>query len=237
MIVRSVNDDAVLSPTTYVKITLRQLWENLPQVLMADLLFVLCAAPALVLALLSLVTPALLAAVLTAAPAWTAMLALLAAATAPRSRDIGRAFFRAYRTAWRASVQMGTWIVVPALIAYGAWLQILLDGTALVLWGLFFLGLLGLMFVAALYLYAYPLVVLHEQPARVAARNAFVLAGRYPLNTVGILALIALGIALSVTVSWGLLVLWPAVWGLFVLNNCRLALRMEHERENHTALT
>ena len=51
------------------------------------------------------------------------------------------------------------------------------------------------------------------------------------------LALIALGIALSVTVSWGLLVLWPAVWGLFVLNNCRLALRMEHERENHTALT
>ena len=235
MIVRSVSDDAALSPTTYVKITLRQLWEHLPHVLLSDLLFVLFSAPALVLALLSLVTPALLAAVLTAAPAWAAMLALLAAMTAPRAHDIGRTFFCAYRTAWRTSVQMGMWIVLPALVAYGAWLQILLDGTALVLWALFLLSLLGLMLVAALYVYAYPLLVLHGQSARVAARNAFVLAGRYPLNTVGILALVALGIAASVTISWGLLVLWPAIWGLFILNNCRLALSMERERENHTA--
>ena len=65
-------------PTTYVQMTLRSWWDNLPLVLLAGFVFVGVSAPALALFFLALFGPVSLVVALTVVPAWVALLAQLA---------------------------------------------------------------------------------------------------------------------------------------------------------------
>ena len=76
----------------------------------------------------------------------------------------------------------------------------------------------------ALCLYAYPLLVLYDMGPRLALRNSALLASRHVSNTVGLLGMgVLFGIAVG-RVSSGLMFFLPAVWGLFIVNNCRMVL-------------
>ena len=95
--------------------------------------------------------------------------------------------------------------VVPAIV----WLGLAAD---------FF----GLLLLVVLYLYAFPLLVLHDMAVGLALRNSLVLAGRYIGNTFGLLSMGVLFGFATAYVSLGLLLVLPAIWGIFIVNHCRM---------------
>jgi uncharacterized membrane protein YesL len=86
-----------------------------------------------------------------------------------------------------------------------------------------------LLVLVTLFLYAFPLVVLHDVSTWLALRNAFILAGRHIVNTFGLLSMGVLFVLATLHVSSGLLFFLPAVWGIFIVNNCRLVVNEERD--------
>jgi uncharacterized membrane protein YesL len=71
---------------------------------------------------------------------------------------------------------------------------------------------------------------MYDVGARLAIRNSLVLEVRHLRNTLGLLALAVLLVFLASKVTLLLLVIIPAFWLVFVINNCRLVLRLESGR-------
>ncbi|MCX6027054.1 MAG: hypothetical protein NTY23_12505, partial [Chloroflexi bacterium] len=74
----SMNDLQPLNEHTYVRLTVVRLWEDLPLVLLAGIVFGLLCTPAILLLFSNLFVPALIVGVLAIAPAWAGLLALAA---------------------------------------------------------------------------------------------------------------------------------------------------------------
>jgi uncharacterized membrane protein YesL len=92
---------------------------------------------------------------------------------------------------------------------------------------------LGLLILASLYLYAFPLLVLHDVDLITALRNALILASRHISNTLGLLGMGVLFAMATRYLSSGLLFFLPAIWGLFIVNNCRLVVSQELSETDH----
>jgi uncharacterized membrane protein YesL len=87
----------------------------------------------------------------------------------------------------------------------------------------------GLAFLTALYLYAFPLLVLYDARLGTALSNALILASRHLSNTLGLLGMgVIFGLGI-VHLNVSLLLVLPVVWGMFVVNNCRMVLTEEME--------
>jgi hypothetical protein len=83
-------------------------------------------------------------------------------------------------------------------------------------------NLVALLLMAPLALYAFPLLVMRDSAPLSALRDAVILASRHVVNTIGLLAMgLLFGLAI-VYLSVALWLLLPAVWGIFIVNNCRL---------------
>jgi uncharacterized membrane protein YesL len=79
----------------------------------------------------------------------------------------------------------------------------------------------------ALSLYSFPLLVLHDLSAGLSVRNGYLLAVRHVGDTAGLLSMgVLFGLAVA-NISLGLLLFLPAVWGLFIVNYCRMAVSEE----------
>jgi uncharacterized membrane protein YesL len=76
-------------------------------------------------------------------------------------------------------------------------------------------------------LYAFPLLILHDQPVRTALRNSAILASRHLINTLGLVSMGILALFAVLYLSPAMLFLFPAFCGMFVVNNCRLVLGEE----------
>jgi len=221
-------DDLEQYPTrhTYVRLTVIALWENLPLMLLASGLFSLLCAPAALLALLGLLGPALVVGTLTVAPAWAALLALEASVLRGIHIHIGVMVW-AFRRTWTRSVALGLLVLIPLLAGLFTLSILALPEVPLVVW----LGLaadgLGLLLLASLYLYAFPLLVLYDAGVYPSLRNALILASRYWINTLGLLSLGVLSGLSVLYLSSGLLFFMPAVWGIFIVNNCRMVMYEE----------
>ncbi|RIK55750.1 MAG: hypothetical protein DCC57_04885 [Chloroflexi bacterium] len=189
-----------LNAATYVRLTVAALWDNLPQVLLGGICFSLLCAPAFVLYVLDLPYATLVATILLVWPGWTALLAFEAAILEGRKTTLGD-MIAAFRRFWPPFV----W---PALIITGA----------------------GGLLVLALALYAVPLLVLHDQDISTALRNSAILASRYLANTFGLVSMGVLAGFAVVYVSPAFLFVLPAVCGMFIVNNCRLALAQEEKQ-------
>jgi uncharacterized membrane protein YesL len=219
-------DTTPLNEHTYVRLTVVRLWENLLLVLLAAAVFSVLCAPAFLLSVSGAFVPALAVGAVTLAPAWAALLALEADIVRNVGTHIG-VMFRALPRYWVRSVGLGLLAAFP------------LFGAALVLPGLaqpevptvVWLGLaadaLGVLILASLYLYAFPLLVLHDVSLVTALRNALILASRHIVNTVGLLGMGVLFAMATLYLSSGLLVFLPAIWGMFIVNNCRLVVSQE----------
>jgi uncharacterized membrane protein YesL len=215
-----------LNRHTYVRLTATRLWDNLPLVLLAGLVFSLLCAPACLLFLWGLFVPALVVGALTVAPAWAALLAQEVDVVRDVKTNIG-VMFKALPRFWTRGAGLGLLAAFP-LFAASLTLPVLSQPhVPLVVW----LGLaadaLGLLVLVTLFLYAFPLVVLHDVSVRLALRNAFILAGRHIVNTLGLLSMGVLFVFATLYVSSGLLFFLPAVWGVFIVNNCRLVVNEE----------
>jgi hypothetical protein len=210
-----------LSPQTYLSVTVRCLWDNLPRIVLAGLWFSLLAAPAFVLAVLGLWGLALLAGLLLVGPSWAALLqweAVLLEGKTPSWSALLQGWLRL----WLPAVRLGVLAVFPLVLVrvlndrLAADAPLWLAGLSLGAW------LYALLWLAIGAVYILPAMALHGWALHMALRNGWVLASRFPGNTVGLIALFVLFYLAVVNVSGGLIFLLPAVAGLFVANNLRL---------------
>lgn len=220
----------VLARGTYVYVVAQALRDHLPALLKGALLFNLACLPAFCLQGVGWFPPALLAALLLAGPAWSALLTYetrLLQGRNPGATD----FWQAFRRSWRPGTQLGLLAVLP-LIALRATAPALQAGAPVpaIVW----LGLgadfLGLAVAGVLSIYAFPGLAQRKQSALACLRDALILASRYPTHSLGLLAMgILFGFGIAY-LSWGLLLLLPAVFGLFIAANYLLVLDLEAAR-------
>lgn len=210
-----------LNRDTYVSFVCRQLWAELPRVLGSGLLFSLCCAPAFILFALGLLAPTLLVSVVTIAPAWAALLAVQRNIVSDGALA-GMSFGRAFRHYWRRSTLLGLLAAFPLLAALTTLPLLQQPVVPMIAWIGLGADLLGMALVAALLLYAFPLLVHEDAGVRPCLHQGWLLAALHPWHTVG---LIGLGILLAFAVGYlslGLLFLLPAVYGMFVMGNALL---------------
>lgn len=215
-----------LNAATYVRLTVAALWDNLPQVLLGGICFSLLCAPAFVLYVLDLPYATLVATILLVWPGWTALLAFEAAILEGRKTTLGD-MIAAFRRFWLRSVRLGVVAALPILV--WLWIVALAESSPFVWPALIITGAGGLL-VLALALYAVPLLVLHDQDISTALRNSAILASRYLANTFGLVSMGVLAGFAVVYVSPAFLFVLPAVCGMFIVNNCRLALAQEEKQ-------
>jgi uncharacterized membrane protein YesL len=211
---------------TYVRMTLISLWENLPLVLFVGLVFALLCVPAFLLFLVGLFIPALIVGALTIVPACAALLAQENEIVRDVKASIGT-MFRALPRFWTRGVTLGLLGGFPLFVALLTLPMLSLPHAPLVVWLGLGADVLGLFILVALYLYAFPLLVLYDMSVGTALRNALILASRYIWNTLGLLGMGILFALASVYVSPALLFVLPAIWGLFIINNCRMVVEEE----------
>jgi len=203
---------------------------------LAGVVFCLLCAPAVLLLYLAPLVPAVLVAVLTVPPAWAALLALEARIAEDRKANLGT-MLAAWPRLWTRSVGLGLLAAFPFLVGLLTLPLLSAPQVPTVVWVGLAADAFGLLLLAALYVYAFPLLALHDLGVGVALRNALILSSRHILNTLGLLAMAVLfgfGVAY---ISPGLLVILPPIWGLFIINNCRMVVAEELERSGASSPT
>lgn len=218
--------EPALDSHTFVLQTLRALWDNLPQLLLGMIWLNLCLAPSFVLAVLGLGGPAAVMGVLLAAPGWVALQHMQGQLVQGKSIPYA-VLLTGLRRFWLSSVRLGALaLALPAatfLAALGA--NNLPPGLAAPVLAV---GAgASLLAACLLVLYAAPLLVLYEQDMGFALRNSLVLSARHITNTVGMAALAVICGLLVYYLNSGLIFVLPALYGMFVVNNCRLVLSQE----------
>jgi hypothetical protein len=166
------------------------------------------------------------------APAWSALMRMQASLLAGKATTVVE-MWHAIPLFWRPSFRLGVIGILPCYLLYRL-LPLLADQVVVwPVWAGFAASLLVSAFVYAVYLYAFPLTVLHNLPLPVTLRNSAILASRYAGNTMGLLSM-GLLFALAVAyISLALLLILPAIYALFIVNHCRM---LVGERENDSSL-
>jgi uncharacterized membrane protein YesL len=220
-------DDNPLSPQSYPLATVASLWENLPQVAAAGILFSLASAPAFVLAVVDLLWPALIAAIAGVMPGWVTLLWFEARRLDGRADGIA-AILPAFRRLWLRSVRLGiAGFGVPVVgVVAAAWFGMAVPSLA---WLSTAALLPAILVFGVATLYAAPLLAIHDTDTGTALRNAAILSARHPANTLGLIAMAVLMAMVTIYVSLGFLFVLPAVYGMFVANNCRLVVTLEDQ--------
>lgn len=213
-----------LTRESFVVFVCRQLWSELPQVLGHSLLFSLCCAPAFVFFSLGLLVPTVVVGVVTIAPGWVALLAV--------QRNIvsngvfpALGFGTAWRRYWRRSTLLGMLAAFPFLAALATLPALQQPAVPLVVWIGLGADLFGMALLAAILLYAFPLLVHFDYGVKDSLRDGWILAARFPAHTLGLLGFGILGAFAVSYFSLGLLLLLPALYGLFVVGNSLLVLQ------------
>jgi len=221
-----VDEQPRLNRHTYVRLTIISWWENLPLVLLAGAVFSLLCAPAVILLWLGPPAPAIFVGALTVAPGWAALLAQEVEIVRGGKTNIGT-MLRALPHFWLRSAGLGLLTTVPLFAALLTLPNLARPEVPTIVWAGLAADGFVLMLISCLSLYTYPLLVLYDVGLRDTLRNAFILVSRHLSNTLGLLSMAVLfGFATAYT-SAGLLFLWPAFWGLFIVNNCRMVVEEE----------
>jgi uncharacterized membrane protein YesL len=215
-----------LDAHNFVLQTLRATWDNLPQLLVGMVWLNLSVAPALALALLGLDGLAVVMGVLLAAPGWVALQHVQSRLVQDKTVP-ALAFLGSLRRFWRRAMNLGalalalpvvTFLAAAGLgeLASGLVAPVLVAGSAA-----------SLLVVSVLVLYAAPLLVLYDQELAGVLRNSLILPARHINNTLGMVALAVLCALAAVYLSSGLIFVLPTLYGMFVINNCRLVIEQE----------
>lgn len=219
-----MDDPPLEQRDTYLPLVFTSLWENLPGILMGGIIFSIMAMPAFILFSINLLGLALVVSVLTITPAWAALLAY-EFPIFKHSTARWKLYWSALLHYWRRSIVLGAVAVFPLFAAYLNLPSLNQEEIPIILWLSFAADFFMAAVIAALSLYVFPLMVRDDLGLRATVRNAWILIGRRPINTVGLLGMgILFGFAV-VYLSLGLLFLLPAVFGLFVVGNCESVLQ------------
>jgi uncharacterized membrane protein YesL len=226
-----MSDIVPLNRQTYVRLTVSRLWDGLPQLILGSALFSLCCLPASSLFILNLPLLAILVGALTIAPAWAALLAYEANILEDKATSPSLIIHTWQRYTIR-SLKLGLLAAFPLLAGWLTLPHLAAPEVPLVVW----LGLaadaLGLLLLVTLFLYTFPLLVLYDLDVRTALQHSLTLASRYLGHTLGLLSLGGLFLLGVLYLNSGLMFILPAVWGMFIVNNCRLVIYLEEEQSD-----
>jgi uncharacterized membrane protein YesL len=221
-------DLPVLDSNTYVKETVLALWEGLPSELLAGFFFTFTCLPAIFLGLImGYLIPGILLGILTMGPGWLAMCGVISRTILRELNPSLLDFFKDFVHFYKRGVILGAFIAIPLVSA--AWSLPLLQLNPIPTVISVGLGadVTGLFFLIALYIYTCPQIVLYDAGIQLAMANSLILAIRYLANTLGLIAMAVLLGFLAFKVTYLLWVILPAFWLVFVINNCRMVLRLE----------
>lgn len=214
----------VVRNDTYVTLIAGKLWDELPRLILGGLFFSIVAIPAFVFFSLGWIFLSIAVSIVTLAPAWAALLAY----EFPLLDDkVAKAqlFWNGLRRFWWRSVGLGAMAAFPLLSAL---LKLPLLQQAVIptsLWISFAADCFAGSLLAALLLYAFPLLVRNDLGIRQTVHTAWLLMGRHLFNTLGLLGMGILFAFAIGSISLGLLFLLPAIYGLFVVGNCELVVQ------------
>ena len=214
----------VVRNDTYVTLIASKLWDELPRLILGGLFFSIVAIPAFVFFSLGWIFLSIAVSIVTLAPAWAALLAY----EFPLLDDkVAKAqlFWNGLRRFWWRSVGLGAMAAFPLLSAL---LKLPLLQQAVIptsLWISFAADCFAGGLLAALLLYAFPLLVRNDLGSRQTVHTAWLLMGRHLFNTLGLLGMGILFAFAIGSISLGLLFLLPAIYGLFVVGNCELVVQ------------
>ena len=214
----------VVRNDTYVTLIAGKLWDELPRLILGGLFFSIVAIPAFVFFSLGWIFLSIAVSIITLAPAWAALLAY----EFPLLDDkVAKAqlFWNGLRRFWWRSVGLGAMAAFPLLSAL---LKLPLLQQAVIptsLWISFAADCFAGSLLAALLLYAFPLLVRNDLGIRQTVHTAWLLMGRHLFNTLGLLGMGILFAFAIGSISLGLLFLLPAIYGLFVVGNCELVVQ------------
>ncbi len=224
------NGQPPLNQQSYLGQTLAALWDNLPQLVVAAAFLSLCAGPAFALAAVEWPAPAAAAGVLLAVPAWMAVQHFEGELLQGKATPL-RLLLSGWRSFWLRSVRLGvlalflpalTWLLATRLAADSSLAVPVATG-----------GVLASLLVGGiLVLYTCPLLALYDTDLPAALRNSLLLPARHINHTLGLVAMAVLGALATLYLSLGLLFVLPVLYGMFVANNCRLAVQLEQARQN-----
>jgi uncharacterized membrane protein YesL len=231
MVTLDDNDLPVLNQNNYVKETAMALWYGMPRVLLAGFLFSLVSLPALTVSLaMGFIIPGILIGVITLGPGWLAMCAVIARTILREHDQSVLDFFRDFGHFFLRGAALGGLIALPLVAGVGTAPLLGLDSVPLVAWVGLYADVVVLFFLAALNIYVCPQIVMHDVGIRLAMRNGLLMEVRHLGNTAGLISLAVLLVFVVSKVSLLLLVIFPAFWLVFVINNFRLVLRLESGR-------
>ena len=219
-----LDDPPLKDRDNFVPLVFRSLWENLPGILMGCIIFSALAMPAFILFSINLLGLAVVVSALTIFPAWAALLAYEYPIFTHHTAH-GKRYWSALSRYWLRSGVLGVVVMFPLVSVTLKLPSLNQDEIPIILWISFAADFFIAALVSALYLYAFPIMVRNDLGLRVTLRNAWILIGRRPINTIGLLGMGTLfGFAVAY-LSLGLLFLLPAVFGLFVVGNCEAAVQ------------
>ncbi len=215
-----------LTQGTYLKESALALWEGLPRILLAGILFSLVSLPAILLILLGFVIPGILLGVFSVGPGYVALCAGVARSILREPTSFWgfpKAFAHFY---WRGVV-LGLLISLPLISASLLLPTLQNPPVATLIWVGLGADLTMLFFLTALYLYVYPQIVIYDLQVNTALKNSLRLAAGYLSNTLGLIGMAVLLALLASRVNYLLLVVFLGCWQVFVINNCRMVIRLE----------
>ncbi len=225
------NDLPILDRNTYVKETAMALWYGMPRVLLAGFLFTLVSLPAIIMGLaVGFIIPGILLGAITLGPGWLAMCAVIARTILREPDPSVLDFFRDFGHFFLRGAVLGGLVALPLVAAAGTAPLLGLEPVPTVAWVGLYADVVVLFFLATLNLYVCPQIVVFDVGVRLAMRNGLLMEVRHLGNTFGLVSLAVLLVFLATRVSLLLLVILPAFWLVFVINNFRLVLRLESGR-------
>lgn len=219
-------DYAELNQHTYVKETALSLWEGLPRLILAGLLFTLTCLLSLGIFFLGFLIPALVVGIFTIAPGWLALHAQVARIIYREPASVG-SYIGSFTKFYLRSLALGALMAVPLVAASLTLPMLAAETIPTTVWVGLAADFAGVLLLACLYLYACPMIVTYDAGVATALRNSLILAARYLWNTVGLIGMAVLLAFIAAKISYFLLTVFPACWLVFVINNSRMLLRVE----------
>lgn len=210
---------------SYLKGCLSHIWDNLPFLLLGNVLFFIFCIPSFVFLLVGDVLLSLWVSCFSAVPAFSGLLCLVAEALRNRKPTIRSFTLGVCRLYGRSAILGGLGILsllwLLSALSYGgrelSFMTVCLLASSLV----------GFLFMIALLVHAFPIMVFWNPSLRETFAWALSLASRYRIPTAGIISLGLLCVFLAWWTKLGLLIILPAIWAVF---SCELTVRLLQNR-------
>jgi hypothetical protein len=212
--------------SNFVRETCLAIWYNAPGLLLAGFLFGLVSFPSFwfIHQDLPLMGVALVAAIIV--PAWLAVLAYIGGFLKRLDTGMGflpKLFFRYYRR----GIIFGFLLCIPFVSTFWCIPVLFVVSDNPIIWLFLIAGIVVLAILATLFIYIPSLIVLYDLELSTALRNAIALSGQHIWNTIGLLGMGVLFALAILHINSGLVFFLPAIWGVFIVNNCRMVIAEE----------